>query len=140
MSTTDSTTTTDPTTDFLAAFGATSTRIVSNSTVDIPDHRRQAFAQELAFFSGQPNTVKRELVLPTEADAVLLRAQLKSYAGEHNVGASFPDRDKFGRLLNSGCMVTYRFSAHRAESTVSEVAVTTVADAESAALAATSKK
>lgn len=106
-------------------FGAVSVRMVDNQTVDIPPARRAAFAQEVAHFSALPNTKKRELVLPSAADANLLRAQLKSYAREHDLNVAFPVEDKFGRRLNDGAMITYRI-APRTESDASKNGAVTV--------------
>jgi hypothetical protein len=122
--------------DLLGAFGATSTRMVDNATVFIPDNRRHAFASEVSHFSALPNTSKRELVLPTEADADLLRAQLRCYARENGYTINLPAEDKFGRALNAGLVLTYRIAPRRSDDNENgEVTVTSVSDAADASAA-----
>jgi len=124
-----------------SVFGAVSARTINNSTVDIPPERRKAFAQLVTFFSGQPNTVKRELEMPDSETAETLRAQLKCYAQEHGLtvllpkhvaahvtpaGKSVPD-NKYPRRFNVGANVTFRFSTPAKASLNGPVTVTTVA-------------
>lgn len=124
---------TTDTTDFLAAMGATSERMIDNNSVNIPDNRRCAFSQEVTHFSALPNTHKRELTMPSEADADLLRLQLRQYAREFDLICSFPDKAKDGRLLNAGCTVTYRIAARKADDDQNgEVEVTSVSSADDA--------
>ena len=110
--------------DPFAALGIVSSRVVDNSTVAIPANVRMVLAGEVTYFSGQPNTTKRELTFPTEAAADLFRAQLKSYAKEHDLNVYLPAEDKFERKLNAGVLVTYRFSARKDVSAVDTKTVT----------------
>jgi hypothetical protein len=145
---TDTDTTANPTMPYanadgdpFAALGVVSHRIVDNSTVDIPANVRKVLATEVTYFSGQPNTTKRELVFPDSAAADLFRAQIKSYAKEHDLGAYLPVEDKFSRKLNAGNLVTYRFSARKDISDVdtSTVTVSKAADLKLPAPAKVSK-
>lgn len=124
-----------------SVFGAVSARTINNSTVDIPPERSKAFAQLVSFFSGQPNTVKRELEMPDSETAETLRAQLKCYAQEKGItvllpkhvpahvtsaGKSVPD-NKYPKRFNVGNNVTFRFSTKAQANQNGPVTVTTVA-------------
>lgn len=132
---------TTDTIDLLDAFGATSTRLVDNSTVDISDARRAAFAQEAMRFSNLPVTAKRELIVPTESDADLIRLQIKQFAREHNYIAGFPVESKDGRRLNEGTTVTFRLAPRRADDSTEDdqdAEIASADDAETVAKAALS--
>lgn len=116
-------------TDLMSAFGASSTRLVDNSTVFISPERRQAFAHLANHFAGLPVTSKREFVLATEADADLMRLQIRQFARENNLICGFPTESKDHRQLNAGCVVTFRIAPRRADDDADAEEVATVTDA-----------
>lgn len=125
--------------ELLGAFGATSTRLVDNSTVFISPERRTAFAHLANHFATLPVTSKREMVLPDSDAADLLRLQIRQFAKEFNLICGFPVESKDHRQLNAGCVVTFRIAPRRADDDqdAEEVtAVTDAADAESVAKSA----